>query len=239
MKLAMRAGARLFARVSREKTIACLKHVPYEGPALFSDWAHANGWSIECFNAWERSLPASLDDYGILLVMGGPQGVKERTEIDWLYPELELIRANLAAEKPTLGICLGAQFIAYVLGGDVVSSPEREHGWFPVQFADGPQTVFHFHQDAYELPDGARSIASSEGCPNQGFVYGDRVLGLQFHLEMDVETVEGLMEHSGYKLERFGTQRFVQTPEQIREGYKHIDPCRARMERLLADLKLP
>ncbi|MGF1447867.1 MAG: type 1 glutamine amidotransferase [Opitutales bacterium] len=224
--------------MSRAKTIACLKHVPYEGPALFQTWAETNGYHIECFNAWERNLPARLEDYDILLVMGGPQGVKERTEVDWLYPELDLIQANLNAGKPTLGICLGAQFIAYVLGGDITASPEREHGWLPVRFDDGEQTVFNWHQDAYELPAGARSIASSEGCPNQGFRYGDNVLGLQFHLEMDPDTIEELMQASGFKLEAYSDQRFVQTTEQIRAGYNHVPACRARMDRLLADLKL-
>ncbi len=226
------------AGVSGAKTIACLKHVPYEGPALFQQWADAHGYTIECFNAYERNLPASLNDFDVLLVMGGPQGIKERTEINWLYPELDLIRANLHAGKPTLGICLGAQFIAYVLGGDITSSPEREHGWLPVRFDDGPQTVFHWHQDAYELPADARSIASSEGCPNQGFRYGDNVLGLQFHLEMDPDTIEGLMQASGFKLEAYSDQRFVQTTEEIRAGYENVPACRARMDRLMAELKL-
>ena len=100
------------------------------------------------------------------------------------------------AGKRVLGVCLGAQLLADVLGGPVSRNAHKEIGWFPVElsaagraypgFAGLPErfTAFHWHGDSFRLPPGATRLCSSEACVEQGLAVGEKVLGLQFHLEV-------------------------------------------------------
>ena len=119
---------------------------------------------------------------------------------------LELIR-HFADKIPVLGICLGAQLIADVLGARVYANEHKEIGWFPVERADSAGTTevgrafpesleaFHWHGDTFDLPDGAVHLARSAICENQAFLHKGRVLALQFHLETTRETAEMLIEN--------------------------------------------
>ncbi len=130
--------------------------------------------------------------------------VYEEAEYPWLAAEKAFIAAAIGAGKPVLGICLGAQLIAAVLGGTVSKGPQPEIGWYPVEltpagrelplFAGFPDrfTALHWHGDTFSIPPGATHVASSAACANQAFAYdGGRVVGLQFHLE---ETRESLAQ---------------------------------------------
>ena len=141
----------------------------------------------------------------------------------WLVPEKALIRAALDGGKRALGICLGAQLLADVLGGAVTRNAESEIGWFPVTLteagravsllADLPDsfTAFHWHGDTYALPQNAESLAFSEACAQQAFsVDRGRVLGLQFHLEVTQANANVWFEN-----ERPQVARYVQSPEHI------------------------
>src|SRR5690606_14426699 len=127
--------------------------------------------------------------------MGGPMNIYEQDIHPWLADEKRLIRAAIDAGKRVLGICLGAQLIADQLGGAVTANAEPELGWLPVQlsdsgrafacFADFPAefSAFHWHGDTYALPVDAQCLASTEGCAQQAFSWGNgRVVGRQFHL---------------------------------------------------------
>tara|TARA_Y100001001_G_scaffold159020_1_gene179370 strand:+ start:561 stop:1055 length:495 start_codon:yes stop_codon:yes gene_type:complete len=120
--------------------------------------------------------------------------------------EKALIRESIAAGKKVLGVCLGAQLIARVLGAAVTANPDKEVGWFAVRptrqgvtdsigklFASQPQ-VLHWHGDTFAIPQGAVPLLESDGCANQAFRYGDNVLALQFHLELAQENAEALCE---------------------------------------------
>ena len=132
--------------------------------------------------------------------------------------EKRFLAATIEARKPVLGICLGAQLLADVLGGKVFQNAEKEIGWYPVRiidhappFAHFPETLtpMHWHGDTFTLPTGARRVAESEATANQAFVFGDRIVGLQFHPETAAITpsdLEGLKTPPG---------RFVQTREQL------------------------
>ena len=119
--------------------------------------------------------------------------VDQEADYPWLASEKSLIRAAIEAGKYVIGVCLGAQLIAQVLGAEVRQAAHKEIGWFPIhpsadcpavlQLPDGLR-VLHWHGDTFTLPAGARPIASSAACQNQGFLYQDRVLALQCHLEM-------------------------------------------------------
>jgi GMP synthase-like glutamine amidotransferase len=146
--------------------------------------------------------------------MGGPMGVYDDAQYPWLAAEKEHIRAAIDAGKAVLGICLGAQLIAASLGAEVLPHTHKEIGWFPVSMTaagvahplfagiNPAMTVFHWHGDRFDIPAGAQHLMSSTGCDNQAFAYGEKVLALQFHLEMDVAAVEGLIGACGRELKQ-------------------------------------
>jgi GMP synthase-like glutamine amidotransferase len=152
-------------------------------------------------------------------------GVYDEPEYPWLAPEKLLIEQAIQAGKPVLGICLGAQLIAAVLGAEVTRNKHREIGWFPIEFSPAAVkhpilngiasilTVFHWHGDRFAIPEGAIPLASSEACDNQGFLYNDRVLGLQFHLEMDDRSIAAMLDSGADNLTGSG---FVQSAETIK-----------------------
>ncbi|MCJ8499192.1 type 1 glutamine amidotransferase [Desulfatitalea sp. M08but] len=162
------------------------------------------------------------EEIDLLVIMGGPMSVNDEDQFPWLALEKHFVRAVIAAEKPVLGICLGAQVIANAMGAKVYPNREKEIGWFPVQgvhptagdrFAFPPsQTVFHWHGETFDLPPGAIRLATSQGCENQAFQLGKRVLGLQFHLETTPALVTELVAHCGDELV---PSKYVQTAEAL------------------------
>lgn len=188
--------------------IHCLQHVPFESPEQIAVWAARQGHPLTTTLLYEDDKLPSLEDYDLLVIMGGPMGVYDETIIPWLRAEKVFIREAIAAGKLVLGICLGAQLIAEVLGGEVTRNPWREIGWFPVQlteearssvfFPDFPEafTPFHWHGDTFSLPPGASRLAFSSGCANQAFEYNHHVLGLQFHLECNEESIAKIIQNS-------------------------------------------
>ena len=174
------------------------QHEPFEGLGMIADWAAKQGHVLSCtpfFDPGAR-LP-KLDEYDALVVMGGSMGVYDEDRFPWLAAEKAHIRAAIDAGKRVLGICLGAQLIAACLGAKVAPHTHKEIGWFPVAMTDAgvvhpllagfnsAMTVFHWHGDRFEIPAGAQHLMSSAACDNQAFIYGEHVLALQFHLEMD------------------------------------------------------
>jgi GMP synthase-like glutamine amidotransferase len=190
-----------------------LQHVPFENPAylmkVFADRGHTLTHT-ELFAG--DSLP-SPDSFDWLVVMGGPMGIFDEDKYPWIAPEKHFIKAAIDADKMVLGICLGAQFIAHVLGARVFANTHREIGWFDITpsteirntplarvFAE-PMPAFHWHGDTFEIPEGAIPIGSTAACKNQGFVFEDNVLALQFHLETTEESASALIENCGSDLE--------------------------------------
>ncbi len=189
-----------------------IQHVVFEGPGAIAEWARERGHSIvitELFNGGQ--LP-SLDDFDSLVVMGGPMSANDDARFAWLAAEKQLIADALRGQKAILGVCLGAQLLAQVLGARVYRNREKEIGWFPVQtspeaaasklFCGLPQrmTVLHWHGETFDLPPGAIHLAESDLCRNQAFEIDGRVLGLQFHLEVLPQGLEKLIENSAADL---------------------------------------
>lgn len=175
-------------------------------------WARERGHSIgitEHFNGGQLPL---LDEFNFLVVMGGPMSANDDAKIPWLAAEKQLIADALRERKVILGVCLGAQLLAQVMGARVYRNREKEIGWFPVQltpeaaasrfFCGLPQRmkVLHWHGETFDLPPGTVHLAESDLCRNQAFEIGGRVLGLQFHLEVLPEGLEKLVENSAADL---------------------------------------
>lgn len=220
----------------------CLMNIGFEGPGCISDWMDQHGFSMQVWKLFEDPTLPEAEDVELLLVMGGPMNVYEEDKYPYLADEKELIRACIRQHKFVLGICLGAQLIADVLGEKVFKNREKEIGWFPM-FPFGerddhklhpvfPETFmpFHWHGETFGLPEGARLLGSSAACRNQGFLYGDHVLALQFHLEITPQIVDDLLQHAADDLT---AGDYVQSVREIKEGLENGPENRAILFSLL------
>ena len=200
--------------------IYALQHVWFEDPVEISSWAVAKRHAVKCALVSDGAPfpdPAAFD---WLVVMGGPMSAYEENDYPWLVKEKRFIEAAVAQGKFVLGVCLGAQLIADVLGAKVYRNNQKEIGWFDVALKPDAKssplfkawparfTAFHWHGDTFALPAGARWIAESAACRHQAFEYENRVVGLQFHLESTPESVARLTAHGQADLTAAGP--FVQ-----------------------------
>ena len=172
--------------------------------------------------------------------------VYDENYLPWLRNEKAFLEQTLRAGKLTLAIGLGAQLLAQALGGEVRANPEPEFGFWTVRFAakalahpllrNWPKkaTVLHWHFDTFTVPPGALRVGQSAGCATQGFVWGDGVIGLQFHPEMSEEMVEALLKIEGHDLVE--EEEFVQPGAQIRARLKSVWKGRLLLEALLANM---
>lgn len=215
-----------------------LQHVPFEGLGYIEDWAEEQGFSISCTRLYdeEDELP-DMDDFDWLVIMGGPMGISNYNDYPWLTDEKEFIETALDEEKTVIGICLGAQLMADVLGADVYRGPQKEIGWFPItRSPEAPNlipqelTVFHWHGDTFDIPDGAVPLAVSEAGIQQGFVYNDVAVALQFHMEIDADGIESLLQECSHELV---DAPYIQGEEEIKAGRPNIGTVNAAMKNLL------
>ncbi len=184
-----------------------IQHVDYESPGVILDWLRDRGFAHRIVRPALEDFPPP-GEFHRLIVMGGPMGVGDVVKYPWLAREKEFIRAFMDSGGKVLGICLGAQLIAEALGAGVRSGVCDEFGWKEVKltadarssryFHDFPESfpAFHWHSDAFEIPEGALNPASTDECPNQ-VVETERALGLQFHLEMTPDMVEEAIRITG------------------------------------------
>ncbi|MCW8859775.1 MAG: type 1 glutamine amidotransferase [Deltaproteobacteria bacterium] len=190
-----------------------LQHVPFEGLGSIEPILTAKGHRLTSTQLYRGEQLPDLDTFDWLIVMGGPMGIHEAFEYPWLGAEKEFIKQTIQNGKLVLGICLGAQLIADALGAQVRHHHQREIGWFDISCdpqsatsilaAAFPQKVevFHWHGDSFDIPPEAVPLASSAACNNQGFIYADRVLALQFHLETTAASAQALIDNSGDELD--------------------------------------
>ena len=177
--------------------VLVLQHADPEHPGLIADAVQKVGGVLEIVRGdLGQPVPESLDDYDGLMIMGGPQSVYEEDRFPYLRDEKRLARQAIDNNIPIIGVCLGSQIIADVLGSEVHPSGGVEIGWKPVtrsrEVAADPVlsalpetfTPLHWHGDVYDLPEGAILIGSSEMTSCQGFIYGETTYALLFHLEM-------------------------------------------------------
>jgi GMP synthase (glutamine-hydrolysing) len=165
------------------------------------------------FTNFERHPDAqpNTDRYRGLIVLGGPMNVEDHAHRHHLRTEMLAIERMLEQGKPVLGICLGAQLLAHVLGAPVQRHHQPEIGWYPLRTTDAGRSdpvlaplgeeapVFQWHSYSFELPQGATHLARTDGCESQAFRYGDNAYGFQFHLEMDEPLIERWLANPGYR----------------------------------------
>lgn len=174
------------------------QHVAHEPLGTLLPLLKRAGFRIRFVNFGRHpDFVPDLKGYSGLIVLGGPMGVYEAPRIPHLRAEQKAIENALKMNIPVLGICLGAQLIASVLGSSVNPAPGWELGWYKLNLTDhGPADallkhydssnhVFQMHQDMFEPPKTAAHLATTDTCEGQAFRYGDKVYGFQFHLEAD------------------------------------------------------
>jgi GMP synthase (glutamine-hydrolysing) len=229
--------------------IMVLKHVAAEPLGLLDPMIRDRGHRIRYVN-FQRHPDArpSLDRYQALVVLGGPMNVGENERHPHLQVECELIEQALARGIPILGICLGAQLLAHVLGARVAPARRPEIGWYtvrprlPAAQADpvlhpleDEHPVFQWHGHGFDIPDGATHLAESEDCPGQAMSYQDTAWGFQFHLELDEGLIRRWMNSPSY-LAELRASGLGHTPEKIlADTQQFLPPTRRLAERVFGN----
>ncbi len=224
-----------------------IQHVPFETPGAILDWARSRGAEVSHTRVFlDEPFPSALD-FDFLILMGGPMSVHDEGQYPWLVEEKAFLKNILGEDEDRikiLGICLGAQLLAEALGAEVFPNKYKEIGWFPIELTEAGRAhplfrgwpssfdVFHWHGETFSLPAGALRLARSEACENQAFLYEDRVLALQFHLEVTPELVAGLLEESASDLT---PGPYVQEPEAIKGQPELYSFCHEKLFQLLDD----
>ena len=194
-----------------------LQHADFEDLGCIAPWLAARGCEVSQTRLYAGETPPRAENFDWLIVMGGPMNIYEYERHPWLNAEKALIGQTVEQGKKLLGICLGAQLIADVLGGPVTRNAHSEVGWFPLQrapaahgskfFGDFPQRfhAFHWHGDTFALPPGTQGLMRSEACANQAFEKDGRIAAIQFHLEVTAADARVWFDH-----ERPAPARYVQ-----------------------------
>lgn len=225
--------------------IHIFQHESYESPAVIEDWIKERKHSLTFTRFFEDCKLPDLTGIDWLIIMGGPMSANDDDKFPWLKGEKDFIRSAIDGGKIVLGICLGSQLIAAALDAKVYPNKFKEIGWLSVSLTEdskgnslfsslpGRMSVCQWHGDTFDLPEGAVLMAESEACKNQAFVYNERVIGLQFHLEFDEETITDLIKHGERELIK---DEYVQTGQEIMQNKSLLTPANNLLIRLLDEI---
>jgi GMP synthase-like glutamine amidotransferase len=223
-----------------------LQHVPFEDAANIEVWARGAGHTVTCTRLCDAEALPPPDRFDWLVIMGGPMNIYEHDAYPWLVPEKRFIEQAIQHGKFVLGVCLGAQLAADVLGGPVTRNRHKEIGWFPVSLTEaGCQSpalegfprrfdAFHWHGDTFATPPGAEKLAESDACANQAFQYAGHVVGMQFHLDYSEASIEKMLRHCADDLV---AEPYIQSAETIRGSYGELAATGSLLFRLLDNLQ--
>ncbi len=201
-----------------------LEHVHFENTAGLSPLLVSKGYRLNRSALYNGESLPEINNFELLIIMGGPMGVHDEDKLSWLKPEKVFIEKCIKSGKKIIGICLGAQLLADVLGAKVYRNKFKEIGWHTVRqtadsgksstFKDFPEefTPFHWHGDTFDIPSGCIRTSESEVCGNQSFVLDDRIIALQFHLESTQDSIRNLIK---YCSEDIIDSPHVQNPDYI------------------------
>ncbi|MES1200381.1 MAG: glutamine amidotransferase [Pseudomonadota bacterium] len=212
------------------KAAIAVRHIHFEDLGTFADVLADSDFAIRYHDVGSDDL-SEIDPLGpdLLVVLGGPVGVYETELYPFLAEEQRILKARLAANRPTLGICLGAQQIAAALGAMVAPMGVKEIGFGPLTLTDAGRSsplrrlegahVLHWHGDAFAIPENAAHLAATPVCAAQAFAIGRNILGLQFHAEIEGAGIERwLVGHAG-ELSSAGID-----PRTLRDDAARVDP---------------
>lgn len=182
------------------------QHTQAEGPGTIENWARNNNHYVSATRLYLGDNLPSINELDWLFIMGGPMGVYDEKKYPWLKQEKKIIEQAIKSGKTVIGICLGSQLIAEVLGAKIYKGMFNEIGWYPISLTPSAlahksfkafqteEIVFHWHGDTFNLPMNSVHLASSEAYSSQAFAYDSNVYGFQFHLEFTPQTVQSLIK---------------------------------------------
>jgi GMP synthase (glutamine-hydrolysing) len=213
------------------RTCLAVRHVAFEDLGLLGPLVAARGYDVRYLEAGvERCDAATFLAPDLLVVLGGPIGVYECQMYPFLTDELAAITARIAANKPLLGICLGAQLMAAALGARVAPGAVKEIGWAPLTLTAagrasvlaplGATPVLHWHGDNADLPAGCERLAATPHCPVQAFFRAPSQLALQFHLETEPARFETWLVGHAVELGNAGVD-----PRDLRNQARTLGPA--------------
>jgi GMP synthase (glutamine-hydrolysing) len=227
-------------RVTIKKCLA-VRHVAFEDLGLLGPLVSSRGYGVRYHDAGVQPIDVeTLLAPELLIVLGGPIGVYEGETYPFIADEVAAIAARLQADKPILGICLGAQMMAAALGARVAPGPVKEIGWAPLTLtAEGQKSVLaplgaapvlHWHGDNCELPAGCTKLASTQHCPVQAFMRTPSQLALQFHLETEPARFESWLVGHTVELGKAGLD-----PRALRtQAHTHAAATRELAQKVLS-----
>ncbi len=216
--------------------VCVLRHVACEGIGTIAEALRDR--DIGCGEVCTHDgdvVPVEIGDAAGLIVMGGPMGVYDSDRYPFLRDETSLIEDAVKRDVPVLGICLGSQLLASVLGAAVTPGERKEIGWYPVHLAktaaddglwngvDPSFTAFHWHGDVFDLPWGAVPLASSDLTELQAFRYGLCTYGILFHVEVTEASIRGMAETFQEELAEEG----LAGPSILQEAHEHLPRLQA------------
>ena len=222
-----------------------IQHAPFEGPGIIAEWALKTNYQLSSTHIYKGESFPEINKIDCLIILGGAMGAYEEHLYPWLKAEKQFIKQAIQANKIVLGICLGSQLIADALGAKVYPHKHKEIGWWQVNtnaaakqnklFKLFPENfmAFHWHGDTFDLPQGATLMASSEACAHQAFIYGEKVVALQFHFEVTENLLLDFLKDGGEELKK---ATYVQTDNEIKAEIKNISETNKLMVLLLEKL---
>ncbi len=219
------------------KSCVAVRHVAFEDLGLLGPLVSARGYDVRYHDAGIEPFGANaLVAPELIIVLGGPIGVYERDTYPFIADEIAAIAARIEANKPILGICLGAQMMAAALGARVAPGPAKEIGYAPLTLTAagkasvlgplGTSPVLHWHGDNCELPAQCECLASTAHCPVQAFARTPRQLALQFHLETEPVRFEAWLVGHTVELGKAGID-----PRAVRQQAQTLGPVTRRVGR--------
>ncbi|MCS7205015.1 MAG: type 1 glutamine amidotransferase [Leptospiraceae bacterium] len=220
--------------------ICYFQHVDFEDPAAIFDWVKERNYIINGFHIYQNQIFPNIDDYDLFIFMGGSMSVYEDDQYPWLKQEKYFLEKIIKQQKKILGICLGAQLIAEVLGAKVYPNHHKEIGWHIVNSTDEAKKygifpdvfhAFHWHGDTFDNPNGSKHLFYNDATQHQGFVYQDHVWAFQFHLETNLDSIQKLYHHSKSDLNALN-QTYIK-PFNIEESMIHIPTSNGILFRFL------
>lgn len=229
---------------SEIRTAVVLRHLAFEDLGVLGPLLHERGFVARYLEVGVDALEGDvIEEADLVVVLGGPIGVGDVADFPYLADEIDVIARRLQRDRPTLGICLGAQLMAAALGAAVVPGDAGpEIGYGPIALtAEGERSalaplaggeVLHWHGDTFSIPDGAVRLASSAAYPNQAFAIG-RSLAVQFHVEADPARIEQWLIGHSHELRAVGADLAA-----LRSDAARLGPALASRAAAVLDLWL-
>ena len=207
--------------------VAVIRHLAFEDLGLIQNVLEERNINITTYDVGVDDIELAILNSDLVILLGGPISVYETKQYPFLKDEINSLKKRLSANKPTLGICLGAQLMAVALGADVYPGGTKEIGWKEVMLMPQGTTsclsflehipVLHWHGDTFDIPENAQHLASTTTFNNQAFSINNNILAIQFHVEVNPSRIEQWLIGHSCELAQTGIE-----PQKIRSQTEQV-----------------